>query len=229
MTQDALQVILPLLAAVAMGSVIGLERTMQGHAAGFRTHALVCLTSCALMLLASQPSAWMGAGSPDVLRTTVARVIQGVMTGIGFLGAGVIMKQGLEVRGLTTAAAIWSAAAVGILLGLGSFWTATATTALTLVMLNAFRRVESRLPTDLVVHASVCVARDEIMTEEDLRTLVEGFNFHIVELAYALDANQLFAYRLVMKTRSRTAMNRLAVALRSQPAVRQFEVALLRD
>lgn len=74
------------------------------------------------MLLAVYPSTWFAIVNPDV-RLNITRVIQGLMTGIGFLGAGVIMKQGLEVRGLTTAAAIWSAAAIGILVGRGSLWT----------------------------------------------------------------------------------------------------------
>lgn len=165
MNGDMLQIILPLLVSVTMGGAIGIERTMQGHAAGFRTHALVCLTSCALMLLAAHPSAWMSEASPDVVRGSITRVIQGLMTGIGFLGAGVIMRQGLEVRGLTTAAAIWSAAGIGILVGVGSFWTALATTVLTLVVLTVFRRVEERLRVELIVHANVRFARDEIMTK----------------------------------------------------------------
>src|SRR5690242_190409 len=102
MTGDVTRMALLLLAAVVLGGAIGIERTLHGHAAGFRTHALVCLTSCALTLLAAYPSAWIGASAADALGLNISRVIQGVMTGIGFLGAGVIMKQGLEVRGLTT-------------------------------------------------------------------------------------------------------------------------------
>jgi putative Mg2+ transporter-C (MgtC) family protein len=218
-----------LLAAMALGGAIGIERTLYGHAAGFRTHALVCLTSCALMLLAAYPSAWIDASVADALGVNITRVIQGVMTGIGFLGAGVIMKQGLEVRGLTTAAAIWSAAAIGIMIGVGSFWTALATTLFTLIVLTVFRSLEGRLPIELIVHATVHCSRDDLIGEEDLVALIGGFGFRIEELTYGLDAGQLFAYRLVMSTRSRSAMNRLAGALRTHAKVQQFDIALRRD
>jgi putative Mg2+ transporter-C (MgtC) family protein len=229
MTGDIWRIALLLLAAMALGGAIGIERTLHGHAAGFRTHALVCLTSCALMLLAVYPSAWIDAPVADALGVNISRVIQGVMTGIGFLGAGVIMKQGLEVRGLTTAAAIWSAAAIGIMIGVGSFWVALATTLFTLIVLTVFRKLEGRLPIELIVHATVQCARDDLIEQEDLVALVRGFALSVEELTYGLDASQLFAYRLVMSTRSRSAMNRLAGALRTHAKVQQFDIALRRD
>ena len=228
MTAEPLQIVLHLLASVVMGGAIGIERTFHGHAAGFRTHALVCLTSCALMLLAVYPSTWLAIVNPDV-RLNITRVIQGVMTGIGFLGAGVIMKHGMEVRGLTTAAAIWSAAAIGILVGLGSMWTALSTTALTLIVLTLFRAAESKVPIELIVHAEVRFARDAVIAEDALRALVSRFGFSIEELTYALDLDQLFAYRLVLKTRSPSAMSQLAGALGAEASVRQFDIALRRD
>ena len=225
---EPLQILLQLLASVAMGGAIGLERTFHGHAAGFRTHALVCLASCALMLFALYPSSWFETVNPDV-RANVTRVIQGVMTGIGFLGAGVIMKQGLEVRGLTTAAAIWTAAAIGLLVGVGSLWTAFATTALTLLVLTLFREAESKVPIELFVHAEVRFARDAVLSEEALRSLAARLSFGIEELTYALDGDQLFVYRLVMKTRSHHAMRELASAFGAESSVRRFDISLRRD
>jgi putative Mg2+ transporter-C (MgtC) family protein len=228
MTGEPLQIVLYLLAAVMMGGAIGIERTFHGHAAGFRTHTLVCLTSCALMLLAVYPSTWFAVVNPDV-PLNITRVIQGVMTGIGFLGAGVIMKQGLEVRGLTTAAGIWSAAAIGILVGLGSMWTALCTTALTLIVLTVFRTAESKVPIELIVHAEVRFARDTVLAEDALRALVSRFGFSVDELTYALDVDQLFVYRLVMKTRSQSSLGQLAGAFGAEASVRQFDIALRRD
>jgi putative Mg2+ transporter-C (MgtC) family protein len=228
MTGEPLQIVLLLLVSVVMGGAIGIERTFHGHAAGFRTHALVCLTSCALMLLAVYPWTWFAIANPDV-RLNITRVIQGVMTGIGFLGAGVIMKQGLEVRGLTTAAAIWSAAAIGILVGLGSMWTALSTTVLTLIVLTLFRAAESKVPIELIVHAEVRFARDAVIAEDVLRALVARFGFSIEELTYALDVDQLFVYRLVMKTRSHNALGQLAGAFGAEASIRQFDIALRRD
>lgn len=77
-------------AALAAGGAIGLERTFHGRAAGFRTYALVCMGSAMAMLVATFPGAWLGAGANNPGDMT--RIVQGILTGIGFLGAGVIVK-----------------------------------------------------------------------------------------------------------------------------------------
>src|SRR5258708_11305452 len=94
---------LHLVIALAAGGIIGLERSYHGRPAGFRTHALVCMASSALMLLTVYHERWFHGVPPETIRIDPTRMAQGVMTGIGFLGAGVIMKEGLSVRGLTTA------------------------------------------------------------------------------------------------------------------------------
>src|SRR5512145_2985234 len=105
-----------ILVSLAAGAVIGYERSYRGRPAGFRTHALVCMASTVLMLVTVYESHWVQ--TPDTLiRLDPTRMAQGIMTGIGFLGAGVIMHDGLTVRGLTTAASIWATAAIGILAG----------------------------------------------------------------------------------------------------------------
>src|SRR4051812_34577207 len=98
-------------AALLVGGLIGLERSFRGRPAGFRTHALVCVASALLMLVTVYQAEWMTAVSPEAIRTDPTRMAQGIMTGIGFLGAGVIFKEGLTVRGLTTSASIWVTAA----------------------------------------------------------------------------------------------------------------------
>lgn len=95
-----------LLVALVAGALIGYERSYQGRPAGFRTHTLVCMASAVLMLLTVFQSTWFLA-SAEVVRVDPTRMAQGIMTGIGFLGAGVIVKEGATVRGLTTAASIW--------------------------------------------------------------------------------------------------------------------------
>src|SRR5262245_34883210 len=107
--------------ALVIGAMIGFERTFHGRPAGFRTHALVCVASAILMIVTVYQGHWMTAVDHDAIRTDPTRMAQGIMTGIGFLGAGVIFKEGLTVRGLTTAASIWVTAAIGILVGIG-FW-----------------------------------------------------------------------------------------------------------
>src|SRR5213595_1400017 len=98
---------LHLVIALAAGGIIGLERSYHGRPAGFRTHALVCMSSCMLMVLTVYQDTWFAALSLDQVRVDPTRMAQGIMTGIGFLGAGVIIKEGSTIRGLTTAASIW--------------------------------------------------------------------------------------------------------------------------
>jgi putative Mg2+ transporter-C (MgtC) family protein len=114
-----IETVVHLLAAVLAGGLIGLERSFHGRPAGFRTHTLVCLASSLLMLVTLFQGTWFLSTSPDTVRVDPTRMAQGIMTGIGFLGAGVIFKEGLSVRGLTTAASIWITAAIGVLIGVG--------------------------------------------------------------------------------------------------------------
>jgi putative Mg2+ transporter-C (MgtC) family protein len=122
-------------AALLVGGAIGLNRDLRGKPAGVRTHALVSLGSAAVTLIAA------GNGGADV--AAVSRVMQGIITGIGFLGAGVILhrEQG-RVRGLTTAASIWVVAALGIACGLADWWPVGLGTACTLLVLVAGGPVE---------------------------------------------------------------------------------------
>src|SRR5512133_1942975 len=120
-------ILLHLVGALVVGGAIGMERSIHGRPAGFRTHALVCLASSLLMLLTVYQRDWFPE-TGDSVRIDPTRMAQGIMTGIGFLGAGVIFKEGLTVRGLTTAASIWTTSAIGVLMGSGLYYPALAAT-----------------------------------------------------------------------------------------------------
>ncbi len=128
-----------LLTALAAGALIGLERSYHGRPAGFRTHTLVCIASSALMLIPLYQGRWFHGWVSGSVTVDPTRMAQGIMTGIGFLGAGVIFKEGLTVRGLTTAASIWITAAIGILAGIGFYFPLIVATVLTLGTLSVFR------------------------------------------------------------------------------------------
>src|SRR5258706_2912137 len=136
--------VLRILAAVVAGALIGYERSYRGRPAGFRTHALVCMASAMLMLITVYEAHWVR--SMGEARLDPTRMAQGIMTGIGFLGAGVIMQEGLSVRGLTTAASIWITAAIGILAGIGFYFPMALSLGLTLGVLSAFRWVQAKMP-----------------------------------------------------------------------------------
>lgn len=128
------------LGAAVFGGLIGFEREFSDQPAGFRTHMLVCL-GAALFSLAGAYGVDL-TGGPTVDPTRVAAQ---VVTGIGFLGAGAIMRQGFSVRGLTTAAALWVTAAIGVAVGLGQWPSATIVTVVTLLALFGLKPVEKNL------------------------------------------------------------------------------------
>lgn len=131
---------LRILAAGGLGALIGLEREFSGQPAGFRTHMLVSLGSTLFTLVGAYGvSAFYSTGHVGIDPTRVAAQ---VVTGIGFLGAGAILRQGVNVRGLTTAAALWVTAAIGMSVALGYWEGALVTTAVTLVALYGLKRVQ---------------------------------------------------------------------------------------
>ena len=124
-----------LLVALILGAIVGLERERQERAAGLRTVTMVSLGSCLFTIVGAY-------GFPN---TDPSRVAAQIVTGVGFLGAGAILRQGTDVRGLTTAASIWVVAAIGMVIGFGSFWIGIFTTVLVLVTLVAIRPLERRM------------------------------------------------------------------------------------
>jgi hypothetical protein len=110
------------------------------------------------------------------------------MTGIGFLGAGVIMQEGLSVRGLTTAASIWITAAIGILAGIGFYFPMALSVVLVLGVLSTFRWIEARMPTQAYYHFEVRFSGNGDINEGQIRELVERHAFSIANFSYRLDA-----------------------------------------
>ena len=157
MDHDDLVIIGRVAGALAIGAMIGFERTFHGRPAGFRTHSLVCIASAILMIVTVYQNQWMTLLDHDAIRTDPTRMAQGIMTGIGFLGAGVIFKEGLTVRGLTTAASIWVTAAIGILVGIGFWFAAIVGAAAVLLVLAVFRFIEARLPSEFYAHERLAV------------------------------------------------------------------------
>jgi len=223
---DELEIVTHLLVATLAGGLIGLERSYHGRPAGFRTHTLVCVASSLLMLVTIYSSRWFPAGSLQTVQIDPTRMAQGIMTGIGFLGAGVILREGLSVRGLTTAASIWVTAAIGILAGIGFYFPTAVATALTLGVLTVFRRIEAWMPAQLYAHFQVRFPRDGVMPEKELRELVGRFDFTIANLSYQLeDGGRFFEYRMVIRAKSPKHASRLAQALEQTQSVVEFRIA----
>jgi putative Mg2+ transporter-C (MgtC) family protein len=220
-------ILVRLLIALAFGGVIGLERSYHGRPAGFRTHALVCLASAALMVVTVYETAWFQGGGGSV-RGSIdpTRIAQGIMTGIGFLGAGVIMKDGLSVRGLTTAASIWITAGIGILVGIGFYGPAALTTTLALGALSMFRWVERRIRTESYAQCTVRFETDRALGQPELASLADQHGFSIANVTHHYRRSGAeMEYQMILRSLDPGALIRFSDALRRNPDVAEFRIA----
>jgi putative Mg2+ transporter-C (MgtC) family protein len=145
-----------LLLAIVLGGAVGLERESRGRPAGLRTHILVCLGATIIMIASTRMGELTQALSPaSRIQVDPGRIAAGIVTGIGFLGAGAIIRIGDLVRGLTTAGCIWFVAALGITIGQGLYALAIVSTVLALIVLLALTQVERRIQP--VVYRSIAV------------------------------------------------------------------------
>jgi len=139
---NELQIALRLVLAVLLGGMIGFEREQSSHAAGLRTHMMVCLGSCLLMLLSIYGfSAFVDEVN---VRVDPARLAAAVITGVGFLGAGTILHTGRGITGLTTAASVWVVSAIGLGVGAGFYFASSVATAMVLFVLWAMNKLERK-------------------------------------------------------------------------------------
>ena len=162
--------------AAVLGGAIGFERELRDREAGLRTHLLVCLGSALFTIVSAYGFREFLASGDQVIRADPTRIAAQIVTGIGFLGAGAIIRQGLSVRGLTTAATLWVAAAIGIAAGAGYYAGAVLGTVITLVALwplriaahQVFERIrpeERSLVIDLRPETSLTMLLDALEAE----------------------------------------------------------------
>ena len=216
----------PLAGAVAAGGLIGFEREYRGRAAGVRTHILLCLASALLMLAAVHQVRWMEDTPHDVIRIDPVRMAHGVLTGIGFLCGGVIFKEGFSVRGLTSAASLWTTAALGVLYGISFFSLAIAGTVLTLLVLVGFRLLEVKLPQYHHVDLVIRYAPTDYATEDELVALLGRHDLAPDVVTHRLLANgEGFEFAATFRRRGPVPSQAIAAELCADPRVTAFELA----
>lgn len=195
---DNLIVVFNLVGALLLGIVLGYERTYHGRAAGMRTYGLVCMASTALTVITGYSANWFG----GILHATTGdptRVIQGIVTGIGFLGAGVIMKDGFSIRGLTSAASIWMSSAVGVMIGVGFYLAAIVLTFLTVAAMIVISRLEDWLPSRQTVNVALQFRQGFSPNEQVISRLsrARGYELDRASLAIVYQ-NDMPEWRFVM-------------------------------
>jgi putative Mg2+ transporter-C (MgtC) family protein len=209
------QIAANLAAAWAAGAAIGAERTFHGRA-GFRTHSLVAIASASAMAVAVA----LGGGAD------AGRLAQGVMTGIGFVGAGVIFKEGVSVQGLTTAASVWATAAIGLLLGLGQFGAGAFATAAVLVTLIVLRWLEDALPTRVYAWSTFRFRAEQAPDCAGLRSLLARHGATLREVSHArTQGGVVVEFRGVVAVAADRALDELASALLARADLAEFELS----
>jgi putative Mg2+ transporter-C (MgtC) family protein len=219
------QIAVNLGAAWLAGGLIGLERSYHGRAAGFRTHALVAIASAAAVMVSLAPILVPGVFPSGTGAMDQTRLGQGVMTGVGFLGAGVIFKEGVNVQGLTTAASVWATAALGLLFGLGEMVPGVLATAAVLTTLLALRWLEMVMPAKVYAWAVFRFRAEQAPPAKDFRALLNSRSVSLVELSYARSqGGAILEISGNLKAKNPPAYHDLALYLRTMDGLVEFEL-----
>jgi putative Mg2+ transporter-C (MgtC) family protein len=222
-----------LLGALLLGMLVGYERSFHGRAAGMRTYGLVCMASAALMVIAGYPAYWYGGNTAVIGDLGATRIIQGIVTGIGFLGAGVIMKEGFSISGLTTAASIWTSSAIGILVGIGFYAAAILMALMSVACMMWVSKLEEWLPSRQAVAIMLRFRKDFVPHEPVLRRLARERGYDIVAstLSVTLQDNQpeWHFIAIALDKRSGVRIAELAQELTAFEGVQDFHLSYERN
>jgi putative Mg2+ transporter-C (MgtC) family protein len=221
---------LNLLGALLLGMLVGYERSYQGRAAGMRTYGLVCMAAAALTVFGGFAPLWFG--TTGNLPADPTRIVQGVVTGIGFLCAGVIMRDGLSIHGLNTAASIWAVAAVGVLLGVGFYAAAILLAVLSALAMSLLRRLEARLPGRSTLDVQLKFRAGHAPRFDDLSAAAVARGHEIVRESLVInfaEAQAIWRFSVVSIERSRAASHSsLAEELARAEGIDSFTIAPVR-
>ena len=211
-----------------MGGLIGLDRAYRGRAAGFRTHILVCLASCLLMVMTNYQWAAIPIEYHEMVRVDPARMAQGVMTGIGFLGAGAMMQDKQTIRGLTTAASIWITASIGLVIGAGFYGAALLALLLTLITLSIFNRLINLLPLRHYALLIIRFSRDKYWSESHIKSMLSDYNLDVSNFSFKLN-DHIFSYQMTIRTSNLDQYSIVVDKLMASSEVEEFSLKPMGD
>ncbi len=211
-----------LLIAALLGAIIGLEREYRGREAGLRTQLLVAVGSALVMIVSLHFATVYENSLSQTIRIDPARVAYGVMTGVGFLGAGVMIRFGINVRGLTTAASLWCTAAVGLAVGFGMYPAAVSAALIVLAALFGLAKVEKYLPSRQYKSMIFVAATEAGLTIGALAAALRARKVKVIDVGYTHDfaaQQECFTLHVALMPRS-NANDVLAVAVDLPPLIR---------
>lgn len=223
--------------ALLLGMVLGYERSYNGRAAGMRTYGLVCMASCAVVVIAGDPRSWFGGDAVALVTGPVVadptRIIQGIVTGIGFLCAGVILRDGRNISGLTTSASLWASSAIGIIVGIGFYATAILLTVLSVGLMVWASRLEAWLPAKQAIALTLRFRPGFQPQEAVLRRVARERGYDILQgslnIRYA-PAGQEWRYIAVAADKKQCVpLSVLAAELQRFDGVSEFDIAYSRN
>jgi putative Mg2+ transporter-C (MgtC) family protein len=216
------EVIFKLLLGTLLGGIIGFERQAHGRPAGFRTHLLVCV-ACVLIMIISEGYYTQGGQHPDYARVDPTRIAAGAMTGIGFLGAGVILKTGYTIQGLTTAASIWILSAIGLAVGAGQYIAGITGFIITFLSLWVLRILETRIPS--LAYKHITLVSDDSGDEGTIRAAFEKRGFTILTMDYDLEFEKKEkSYILSVANKAPVAMRELIEDLKGLSFIKKLSI-----
>lgn len=232
--QANILIALNLTGALVLGLILGYERSYHGRAAGMRTYGLVCMVSAGIVLVSGYPELWYGSQFAHTdFHADPTRSIQGIVTGIGFLCAGVIMKDGFSISGLTTAASIWTVAAVGILVGVGLFLAATFMVFGAVVCMTIVSKIEARLPSRHAIAVMLRFKKEFIPDIESIKTSVGQRGYLLAQGSISITHNQgQYEWHFVVQAVNRTlgtTLPNLSDELKVLDGVEDFQIAHARN
>ncbi len=208
--------------ATLLGMIVGFERERQNQPAGLRTHAILAIGSCLAMTvsinLAVQFVPYVPNGDP-------ARLAAQVISGIGFLGAGAILRYGTNVKGLTTATSLWTVAIVGLAVGAGHYFSAAGTTLALIIVLVLLNILEKRaIQTFQIINVSVTARENPELIEQLNRIFVD---LKKKVLSMGIESNPVhkdLTVNMVVKTRENDPMSDIRKAIEELPGVTHFKL-----
>ncbi|MDB5909748.1 MAG: magnesium transporter MgtC [Massilia sp.] len=227
-------ILLNLLGALLLGLLVGYERSYHGRAAGMRTYGIVCMASAALIIIGGYPEFWYG-GHGGILAGTgdPTRIIQGVVTGIGFLGAGVIMREGFNISGLTTAASIWASSVIGIMVGVGFYLAAMGMAFLAAMIMIYLHKIEAFMPSRHAVAFTLRFKKDYLPQESILRRIALDLGYEIAGGSLSIgvtDEQQEWRFvALALSRKSGAPLSVLASALATIEGIESFQLSHARN